>query len=120
MATVISSGTFGDKFEAALQDSELSLRALARILAKGDKEKTETIRRRLNKYRPKPSGGAAEVAPTAPTRHEIELALGLSADSLKPDPLESPEEMIAVLLPSRTLERLVDRRVMAALARVPA
>lgn len=83
--------TFAEKFEEALAERRESepgygLRTLARKLAKDDPEKIETIRRRLNKYRPKPSnGGAAQVAPTASTRREIEEAMGLEHDSLAPD-----------------------------------
>jgi hypothetical protein len=83
-------GTFADKFEKALAerravDPKFGLRTLAKQLAKDDPARAETIRRRLNKYRPKPGGGAAEVAPTEPTRWEIEDALGLERDALKPD-----------------------------------
>lgn len=83
-------GTFGEKFEQALEDKKKTepgygLRTLARKLAKDDPAKVEVIRRRLHKYRPKPGGGAAEVAPTEPTRHELEAAMGLERDALKPD-----------------------------------
>lgn len=82
--------TFAEKFEDALDERKQEtkgwgLRTLARKLADNDPERTEIIRRRLNKYRPKPGGGAAETAPTDPTRHEIEKAMGLKRDSLKPD-----------------------------------
>lgn len=91
--------TFGEKFEEALaerreRDPSYGVRTLARELAKGDPKKMETIRRRLNKYRPKPGGGAAEVSPTEPTRREIEAALELDPDTLKPD-----EDLIAALAP---------------------
>lgn len=78
-------GTFADKFEQALSDSGQSLRGLARKLARDDGE-VETIRRRLYKYRPRPGGGAAEVAPSDQTRWNIEEALGLQRDALAPDP----------------------------------
>lgn len=95
------SGTFAEKFEEALQarkatDKDFGLRTLARILADGDLRRTETIRRRLHKYRPKPGGGAAEVAPTEPTRREIERALGVPEDALAPE-----EELLAALSPLR-------------------
>lgn len=83
--------TFAEKFEQALaekrdQEPGYGLRTLARELADDDPHQMEIIRRRLNKYRPKPgSGGAAEVAPTEPTRREIEDALGLERDALAPD-----------------------------------
>lgn len=83
--------TFAEKFEKALEerrerDPGFGLRTLARNLAKGDPDRAETIRRRLNKYRPKPgNGGSAEVAPTEPSRREIERAMGLDVDALAPD-----------------------------------
>jgi hypothetical protein len=83
--------SFAEKFEEALDarresDPGYGLRTLARRLADGDPEKTKTILRRLQKYRPKPGrGGAGEVAPTAPTRWEIEDAMGLRRDELAPD-----------------------------------
>lgn len=84
--------TFAQKFEEALREAReakpgFGLRTLARQMAKDDPKQTEIIRRRLNKYRPKPGGGAAEVTPTEPTRREIERELGLVMDSLKPDPV---------------------------------
>lgn len=90
MGTTSTAGTFAEKFEEALRDLRerepgYGLRTLARTLAKDDHERIETIRRRLNKYRPKPGGGAAEVAPTEPTRHEIEKAMGLEQDALRPE-----------------------------------
>lgn len=83
--------TFGEKFEQALAekrqaDPGYGLRTLARALADGDVAKAETIRRRLNKYRPPKGGGAAEVKPTDPTRWEIERAMGLEQDTLAPAP----------------------------------
>lgn len=82
--------SFGEKFEKALaekraEDDKYGLRTLARKLADNDPHQTEIIRRRLNKYRPPKGGGAAEVSPTAPTRREIEDAMGLERDSLAPD-----------------------------------
>jgi len=83
--------TFAEKFERVLEerrekDPQFGLKTLARQLAKGDPAQTEIIRRRLQKYRPKPSsGGAAKVTPTEPTRREIERALGLPVDALKTD-----------------------------------
>lgn len=83
-------GTFGEKFEQALEEKKKTepgygLRTLARKLAQDDPAKVEIIRRRLHKYRPRPGGGAAEVTPTEPTRHELEAAMGLDQDALKPD-----------------------------------
>lgn len=84
--------TFAEKFEEAIQERRQAepgwgLRTLARQLANNDPEKTKTILRRLQKYRPKPGrGGAGEVAPTEPTRREIERALGLEVDALAPEP----------------------------------
>lgn len=83
--------TFAEKFEEALaerrqREPEFGLRTVARRIADGDPEKTKTILRRLQKYRPKPGrGGAGEVAPTPPTRREIERAMDLPEDSLAPD-----------------------------------
>lgn len=83
--------TFAEKFEQALTEKRVTepgfgLRTLARQLADGDPEKTKTILRRLQKYRPKPGrGGAGEVSPTSPTRREIERALGLELDALAPE-----------------------------------
>lgn len=83
--------TFADKFEAALaeakeRDGNYGLRTLARTLANDDPHQMEIIRRRLHKYRPPKGGGSAETAPTEPTRHEIEAAMGLERDALAPDP----------------------------------
>lgn len=109
--------TFAEKFEDALQarkdeDPAFGVRTIARILAKDDREKIETIRRRLNKYRPKNGGGAAEVAPTEATRREIEDALGLDTDTLKPDPVERDDAMVAALFGA--LSRYVDHRIKTA------
>lgn len=106
--------TFAEKFEEALaqkrsKDSTYGLRTLARKLAKDDPEAIETIRRRLNKYRPKPGrGGAGEVAPTEPTRREIEKAMGLKRDALAPDKdlvaaLSADQEFLAAIAPLRKL-----------------
>lgn len=101
--------TFADKFEKALaekreKDPAYGLRTLARKLAKDDPRQTEIIRRRLNKYRPKPGGGA-EVAPTEPTRREIEKAMGLRRDTLKPDPqpVSASAEFLRDIEPLRRL-----------------
>ncbi len=118
--------TFAEKFEEALErqkqaDPDFGLRTLARKLAKDDPRNTETIRRRLHKYRPPKGGGTAEVAPTEPTRWEIEDALGLGRDSLAPDtPLPSHEEMIAVLLPSSQIRHLIHDEVERLMARAVA
>lgn len=82
--------TFAEKFEKALSekkdaDETYGLRTLARKMAKDDPRQAEIIRRRLHKYRPKNGGGAAEVAPSAPTRWEIEDAMGLERDALAPE-----------------------------------
>lgn len=116
MGTTSIAGTFAEKFEEALEDLRerepgYGLRTLARKLAKDDPEKVETIRRRLNKYRPKPGGGGAEVAPTEPTRREIEAAMGLDQDSLKPDPLRPADAMIAVLMPRSTVAQIVREEI---------
>lgn len=127
--------TFGEKFEAALaekraQDEKYGLRTLARKLADNDPHQTEIIRRRLNKYRPPKGGGAAEVAPTEPTRREIEDAMGLERDSLAPDReavaarMAADAEFLTDLAPLRKLFelshalergdlRIVDREVVA-------
>lgn len=115
---------FADKFEAALtakkqDDPNYGVRTLARDLAGGDKERIETIRRRLNKYRPKPGGGAAEVAPTEPTRHDIEVAMGLDRDSLAPeaDPLAASAPIrIESLLNMEAIDVLLRERAHAAVA----
>ena len=83
--------TFAEKFENALAekretDPNYGIRTLARKLAKDDPRQTEIIRRRLHKYRPPKGGGSAEVSPTDATRHEIEDALGVDHDALKPEP----------------------------------
>lgn len=118
MGTTSTTGTFADKFEEALRDLRerepgYGLRTLARKLAKDDPKLTETIRRRLNKYRPKPSGGAAEVAPTASTRQEIEDAMGLERDALKPDPIDAVAAQGASLV-GDLLGRFIDERIQAA------
>lgn len=110
--------TFAEKFEQALQDRkvedpEFGLRTVARILAKDERAKIETIRRRLNKYRPKNGGGAAKIiVPTEPTRREIEDALGLERDALRPEPVEAPDKMVAELI--GVLSRYVDHRIKTA------
>jgi hypothetical protein len=115
--------TFAEKFEEALAERrqaepEWGLRTLARQLADGDPEKTKTILRRLQKYRPKPGrGGAGEVAPTEPTRREIERALGLPLDALKPEPLEAAAAMIAVLMPQAAFDSAFDNALARRLAR---
>ncbi len=102
--------TFAEKFEQALQerrqeDPNYGLRTIARKLADNDPHQTEIIRRRLNKYRPKPSnGGAAKVAPTEPTRREIEDAMGLDQDALKPEPVEAASaEFLRDIMPLQRL-----------------
>lgn len=109
--------TFAEKFEQALadrreKDPTYGLRTLARRLAKDDPEAVETIRRRLHKYRPPKGGGAAEVKPTAPTRHEIEDAMGLKRDALAPDKelavaLSADQEFLAAVAP---LWQLLERK----------
>lgn len=113
--------TFAEKFEEALEEKRREtpgwgLRTLARELADDDPDRAEVIRRRLNKYRPKPgSGGAAEVRPTEPTRREIENALGLETDSLAPDPdalaahVDSERDFLNDLAPLRRLWDLEQR-----------
>lgn len=101
--------TFAEKFEEALAEKRKSdptygLRTLARDLANGEPEDIEVIRRRLYKYRPPKGGGAAEVAPTPPTRWEIEDALGLERDALRPDVVDHSElltELQALAAPHR-------------------
>lgn len=95
--------TFAEKFEEALEakrleDDRYGVRTVARIIAGDDRTSIETIRRRLNKYRPKPGGGAAETAPTPPSRWEIEHAMGLERDAL------APEESLADVLAARAAE----------------
>src|SRR4029077_2076115 len=78
--------------------------------ADGDKEKAETIRRRLNKYRPPKGGGAAAVKPTEPTRREIEKAMGLEQDALAPEQdavaAKTDAEFLKALAPLRRLYEL--------------
>jgi hypothetical protein len=116
--------TFGEKFEQALADRRekdpgYGLRTLARKLAKDDPRQSEIIRRRLHKYRPPKGGGSAAVSPTEPTRREIEKAMGLRRDALKPDAdavaARHDEDLVAVLMPSAALRRLV-REELAAVA----
>lgn len=102
--------TFAEKFERALEERrerepDFGLRTLARKLAKDDPRQTEIIRRRLNKYRPPKGGGSAEVSPTEPTRHEIEDALGVDRDALKPEPqpLAASAEFLRDIAPLRRL-----------------
>lgn len=109
--------TFAEKFEGALAekraaDEKYGLRTLARKLAKDDPEQAEIIRRRLHKYRPPKGGGAAEVKPTEPTRHEIEDAMGLERDALAPDKdlvaaRSAQEEFLSAVTP---LFELFERR----------
>jgi hypothetical protein len=108
-------GTFAEKFEKALsdrkeQDPRYGLRTLARQLANDDGRQAEIIRRRLHKYRP-PKGGGAAIVPTAPTRWEIEDAMGLPRDALRPD--EQPassmvQELLAAVEPFRGISRIVN------------
>lgn len=93
--------TFADKFEQALAEKRerepgYGLRTLARTLADNDPHQMEIVRRRLHKYRPPKGGGSAKVSPTEPTRREIEAALGLEVDALKPEP--APAEATAEFL----------------------
>lgn len=118
--------SFADKFEEALaskkqEDPSYGLRTLARELAGGDPQRMEVIRRRLNKYRPKPGGGAAEVAPTEPTRHDIEDAMGLDRDALAPDvdPLAARSPMrVESLFNQDALDEYLRDRARDAVARV--
>lgn len=112
--------TFAEKFEEALEeirdnDPSFGIRTIARRMSNGDRERIETIRRRLNKYRPKNGGSAGEVAPSPPTRREIEDAMGLPPDSLRPDPLEEADALVAVLMPSEALRRIVREEMAAGL-----
>lgn len=120
--------TVAEKFEEALtakRDQDFGLRTLARLIAGPDAthQQIEVVRRRLHKYRPKPgSGGVAEVVPTAPTRHEIEDAMGLERDALAADPevlaaLASPfaADMARVL--QAEVEWQVSRQMLAVMAK---
>lgn len=119
--------TFAEKFEEALDAKRLAepgygLRTLARKLADNDPDKTKTILRRLQKYRPRNGGGAAEVAPTKPTRNEIEKALGLEVDALAPDEqdiaaaLRQQARTAAALRLVDALEELEDLKALAAVS----
>lgn len=110
-------GTFGEKFEEALTDrkaqadrdgQQWGLRTLARELAGGDKTRTSSVLRQLHKYRPKKPGGGVQIVPTEPTRHDIEAALGLERDALKPDPTDDD---IAASQFGRDINALLERRV---------
>jgi len=84
--------TFADKFRAALaakkkDDPNYGVRTVARGLARGDRARVDTIRRRLNKYL-----GPEAITPTEPTRHEIEAIMGLDRDALKPDGDDEEED----------------------------
>jgi hypothetical protein len=78
--------TFAEKFEEALAERRQAepgygLRTLARQLADGDPEKTKTILRRLQKYRPKARAwwrgrGRADRADTAGDRDALGLPTG--------------------------------------------
>lgn len=103
MGKTIQKLTFADKFDRALSakkaaDPGYGVRTIARAMAKGDPKRVETIRRLLNKYRPKVDGRPPEVSPTEPTRHEIEAAMGLELDSLKPDGDDDEEDDPAMKL----------------------
>lgn len=110
--------TFAEKFEEALaekrrtENPDYGIRTVARVLSDGDKEKVEVIRRRLHKYRPKRPGGAA-ITPTEPTRHEIEKAMGLEQDALKPEVDENAAAAQAFmddLMPfAQVFERMAER-----------
>jgi hypothetical protein len=107
--------TFGEKFEQALadlkaKDPEYGLRTLARTIAHDDPQQAEIIRRRLYKYRP-PKGGGTAIVPTEPTRREIEKAMGLKRDALKPDAGQAAamvDDLMAQLAPMRAAARLAD------------
>lgn len=80
--------SFAEKFERALDEMRAArpgsgLRTIAMTLADDDPRRAETIRRRLQKYRPRPGG--AQKRPTASTRQEIERAMGLELNALQPD-----------------------------------
>lgn len=109
--------TFADLFEAALAEKKLTdpkygLRTLARELADEDREQTEFIRRRLNKYRnPRDGSGAAKVKPTAETREDIEDAMGLHRDSLKPvvDPAAAAAQKLQADVMGMLVELVAER-----------
>lgn len=108
--------TFGEKFDEAIAERQrheptFGLRTLARILAKDDPHQTEIIRRRLMKYRPRPGGGAAEVRPTEPSRHDIEKAMGLERDSLRPDEDVVARAVAAALLSDDMFSDLFARSI---------
>lgn len=108
--------TFGEKFEQALaelqeKEPRYGLRTLARDIAKGDPDQAEIIRRRLYKYRPPKNGGGAALTPTEPTRREIEKAMGLKRDALKPDKdtaAARADDLLDALAPFRAMGRIAD------------
>jgi hypothetical protein len=70
--------TFGGRLRVELVARNMGVRTLAKQLA-ADPTRVEAVRRRLNKY------VHEGVTPGVAARHEIESALGLERDALKPD-----------------------------------
>lgn len=79
--TTTPSRGFGEKLDAELVSRAIGRRTLARQLSegRGGRQSVDTLRRLLHKYL------RGDVVPTPASRHEIEDALGLERDSLKPD-----------------------------------
>jgi hypothetical protein len=86
--------TFAEKFAAALAEKQVGKRTLARQLSasREGRQSVDTMRRLLNKYL------RTGVVPTEVSRHEIEAALGLDRDTLKPDADDDEEADPAVKL----------------------
>lgn len=84
--TISQPGSFAAKFDAALKGKDIGVRTVARRVVErrgipsGPEaaRRVDNTRRMLNKYR----GG---VVPTPASRHEIEDAMEIARDSLKPD-----------------------------------
>lgn len=108
MGNQIARRTFAEKFDAALVEKQMGKRTLARQLAerRGGRQNVEGIRRLLNKYI------GSGVVPTEASRHEIEDALDLERDSLKPDG-DDEEEADPTVLRARRRAELVAHLVEA-------
>jgi hypothetical protein len=81
MATTAKTSWFAPKFRAALNESEMSVRAVARAWRPKD---PETARRSLIRYL---QNG---IVPHPHTRAEIAAVLGLGENGLEPDDEEEP------------------------------
>lgn len=95
--------TFKDKLRAELDRQGISVTELARRLTVKHPGRLESVRRRLNKYL------AGYPKPTGPTRHEIEAALNVTRDTLKPD---DHSEVVAAVASAIPLTVFIDPDVL--------